>query len=219
MADLLPNGRPMSTSELGTQIPKTISININSIKLNIMKKMKFQHLLALVMAFTLILSSCTKEDVFQDNAPEAALAGNKTIDEAGPKAALSVQGCHVDGPIQSISSWIPDIQQAMNNCFSQTPGRCAALGNVTETHQKNYTFLVGSLFDDAGINSLIPLWGADAEHYIPQINKFSPAGAMWIIQSIHWSTPVLLQGGTQLSTTMTVTYRRLTCPVESVPWG
>lgn len=169
------------------------------------RKMNFSSLAAIVMVLALVASSCSKESI----APEEA-----SSQMASPQ--LAVSGCWVTGANQSLLSWFPDMATALNNCYPEDPDPCAILGNVTTTKTGSSSTYANSSRDKNFINGLLDSFKTWAHDRKPVVTQNDPAGTSWIIQSFDLGLSVT-GGGSSIKFTYSVTYRRVTCPLEEVP--
>lgn len=166
--------------------------------------MKFSSLTVIFMMLAIITSSCAKETF-------------ETEEEAAATPELSVNGCWVGGASQSLLAWFPDMVGALSNCYPEDPGGCVIWGNVTQT--SNVTFNnSGNGYDNITrdknyVNGLLDQMKDEAQTRKPYTGTVEIG---WIIQNIDLSISVT-NGGTKISYTLTITYRRTSCPVESAP--
>lgn len=167
--------------------------------------MKFSSFAVILMVFAMATTSCTKE-TFEPEDPTAAAP------------ALAVKGCGVSGNPQSLLSWFADMVGALNNCYPEDAHGCVILGNFTQT--KTVTFNnSGNGYDNivrdqnyvnGTLLNAMKEWAQTGKPYTGTVE------IGWIIQNIDLSISVT-NGGTKISYTLTITYRRTSCPVESAP--
>lgn len=170
--------------------------------------MKFSSLAAMVMVLALVATSCSKESIL----PEEASSSQ----DVSPQ--LSVQGCWVSGANQTILAWYSDMAGAMDNCYPENPEPCAILGNVTTTKTLSGYNYTNTVEDKNFINTLLNAMRDRAESNKPVPHSSDPMGTAWIIQNIDLNMSVSGGNPLQVSFTLVVTYRRVTCPAEEVPF-
>lgn len=168
------------------------------------RKMKFSSLTVIFMMLAIITSSCAKETF---EIEEAAAANPE----------LKVNGCWISGGSQSLLAWFPDMVGALNNCYPEDARGCAILGNVTQTSNVIFNNS-GNGYDNITrdknfVNGLLGQMKDRAQTGKPYTGTVEIG---WIIQNIDLSISVT-NGGTKISYTLTITYRRTSCPVESAP--